>query len=49
MEYGIPSHDNFGDVFAVIYSEEFSECFFKWVSDLADLTTSEVIVIDGKI
>lgn len=48
LEYGIPSHDTFGDVFAVIDSEEFSECFSKWVSDLANLTKGEVIAIDGK-
>lgn len=32
------SYDTFGDVFAVIDSEEFSECFSKWVADLANLT-----------
>ena len=48
MEYGIPSHDTFGDVFAVIDTEEFSDCFSKWVADLANLTEGEVIAIDGK-
>ena len=28
--------------------EEFSECFSKWVADLATLTEGEVIAIDGK-
>ena len=48
LEYGIPSHDTFGDVFAVIDTEEFSDCFSKWVTDLANLTEGEVIAIDGK-
>ncbi len=48
LEHGIPSHDTFGDVFALIDTEEFSECFSKWVADLATLTEGEVIAIDGK-
>jgi len=48
LENGIPSHDTFGDVFALIDTEEFSECFSKWVADLATLTEGEVIAIDGK-
>ncbi|MCF6345206.1 MAG: ISAs1 family transposase [Thiomicrorhabdus sp.] len=45
---GIPSHDTFGDVFAIIDIEQFSECFSSWVTDLAQLTEGEVIAIDGK-
>ena len=45
---GIPSHDTCGDVFSVIDTEQFSECFSNWVADLADLTGGEVIAIDGK-
>jgi hypothetical protein len=37
-----------GDVFAVIDTDEFSDCFSKWVSDLATLTEGEVIALDGK-
>ncbi len=48
LQYGIPSHDTLGDVFAVIDTDEFSDCFSKWVSDLATLTEGEVIAIDGK-
>lgn len=48
LKHGIPSHDTLGDVFAVIDPEEFSECFSKWVADLATLTDGEVIAIDGK-
>ena len=48
LQHGIPSHDTFGDVFAAIDTEQFSECFSAWVADLASLTEGEVIAIDGK-
>jgi len=48
LQHGIPAHDTFGDVFAAIDSQQFSECFTNWVSDLASLTEGEVIAIDGK-
>ena len=49
LENGIPSHDTFGDVFAVIDIEEFSECFSRWAYDLATLYSSDdIIAIDGK-
>jgi len=41
-------HDTFGDFFALIDTEAFSECFSKWVADLATLTEGGVIAIDGK-
>jgi predicted transposase YbfD/YdcC len=48
LEHGIPSHDTFGNVFAVINTQEFNSCFSRWVSDLADLSGGEIIAIDGK-
>ena len=45
---GIPSHDTFGAVFAAIDQTQFSECFSRWVADLAVLTDGKVIAIDGK-
>ena len=48
LSHGIPSHDTFGDVFAAIDTEQFSDCFSNWVADLANLTEREVIAIDGK-
>jgi len=44
----IPSHDIFGDVFAAIDTEQFSEYFSHSVADLADLTQDDIIAIDGK-
>ncbi len=48
LEHGIPSHDTFGEVYAVIDTDHFSDCFSRWVADLADITEGEVIAIDGK-
>jgi len=48
LEHGIPSHDTFGEVYAAIDTEQFSDCFSRWVADLASLTEGEVIAIDGK-
>ena len=48
LAYGIPSHDTFGRVFSIIDTQLFSECFGRWVSDLAMLSEGEIIAIDGK-
>ena len=48
LEHGIPSQDTFGVVYAAIDTEQFSQCFSRWVADLACLTAGEVIAIDGK-
>ncbi len=44
----IPSHDTFGRVFSAIDTEAFSQCFSRWVADVASLTHGEVVAIDGK-
>ncbi len=48
LKHGIPSHDTFGNVFAAIDTEQFSQCFSRWAADLADLSAGEVVAIDGK-
>ena len=45
---GIPSHDTFGRVFAMLDAEQFERCFMDWVSEVSELTNGEVIAIDGK-
>ena len=45
---GIPSHDTFGRVFAMLEAERFEQCFMSWVSAISELTMGEVIAIDGK-
>ena len=48
LENGIPSHDTFGNVFAAINTQKFSECFSHWVADLTELSGENIIAIDGK-
>jgi predicted transposase YbfD/YdcC len=45
---GIPSHDTFGRVFALIDAEQFQSCFLKWMQTANDLTEGQVVPIDGK-
>ena len=48
LKHGIPSHDTFGRVFGLIDTQQFSECFSRWVADLGDLSDGEILAIDGK-
>jgi predicted transposase YbfD/YdcC len=48
LKNGIPSHDTFGNVFAMIDTEQFSESFTHWMRDIATLSDNEVIAVDGK-
>lgn len=48
LKHGIPSHDTFGRIFALIDTQKFSECFSRWVADLSGLSGGEIIAIDGK-
>jgi predicted transposase YbfD/YdcC len=45
---GIPSHDTFGRVFALIDAEQFQSCFLKWMQRASDLTEGQIVPIDGK-
>jgi len=44
---GIPSHDTFGRVFALIDSKQFEASFVQWVQGISQ-TVKGVIAIDGK-
>ena len=48
LPHGIPSADTFERVFARIDSEEFKDCFIKWIQAAIELTKDEVIAVDGK-
>jgi len=45
---GIPSHDTFGRVFALISPEEFRRSFMEWVQAINELTQGQVVAVDGK-
>jgi len=45
---GIPSHDTFGRVFALIDPQQFEQAFIQWVQAIRELTAGEVVNIDGK-
>jgi predicted transposase YbfD/YdcC len=45
---GIPSHDTFGRVFSRLNAAAFEGCFFDWVSAVNQVTSGQVIAIDGK-
>jgi predicted transposase YbfD/YdcC len=44
---GTPSHDQIGDILAVLDAEKFQQCFVAWVAALTGVA-SEVIAVDGK-
>jgi predicted transposase YbfD/YdcC len=45
---GIPSHDTFGRVFALLDAQAFEQGFENWVTNIALLTGGDVVAIDGK-
>lgn len=45
---GIPSHDTFGRVFALLDPEAFAQGFSRWVATLRTMLPHEIIAIDGK-
>lgn len=45
---GIPSHDVLNRLFNRLDTEEFNECFIKWIASIASKTEGRVIPIDGK-
>ena len=47
LPQGIPSHDTFGRVFAVLDSESLQQAFARWMNALADLS-QEIVALDGK-
>ncbi|MBS0368542.1 MAG: ISAs1 family transposase [Proteobacteria bacterium] len=49
LKHGIPSHDTFGRVFAMLDPREFEAAFRRWVGQLLPaLSPDAVVAIDGK-
>jgi len=45
---GIPSHDTFSRVFALLDPEELRKSFISWIKEIAELTKGAIVSIDGK-
>ena len=48
LPHGIPSHDTFGRVFAMLNPEEFIHCFILWAEGLREALDGQLISVDGK-
>jgi predicted transposase YbfD/YdcC len=45
---GIPSHDTFGRVFAVLDPDQFRRGFVSWIQAISRITDGEIVAFDGK-
>jgi predicted transposase YbfD/YdcC len=45
---GIPSHDTFGRVFGLLDAQQFQVCFMEWARAVNQITSGQVIAVDGK-
>ena len=48
LAHGIPSHDTFGRVFALLSPPALQGCFLRWIQAVAQVTAGQVVAIDGK-
>lgn len=48
LTHGIPSHDTFGRVFALLDSKKFQESFLEWIESVHQKTQGRIVAIDGK-
>jgi predicted transposase YbfD/YdcC len=48
LPHGIPAHDTFGRVFALLVPAAFETCFRTWVASIREVIPGEIIAIDGK-
>jgi len=48
LEHGIPSHDTFGRVFALLNPLAFQNCFREWITGVCERLGIRHVAIDGK-
>ena len=48
LRHGIPSHDTFGKVFALLDARQFQDRFMDWVQAVDEVTKGQLVAIDGK-
>jgi predicted transposase YbfD/YdcC len=48
LPHGIPSHDTFGRVFALLKPEQLQAGFVSWIQAVVQVTGGQLVAIDGK-
>ncbi|MEQ9586434.1 MAG: ISAs1 family transposase, partial [Parvibaculaceae bacterium] len=48
LSAGIPSHDRFNAILALIRPAEFEKCLLNWITSLQEISDGQIIAIDGK-
>ena len=48
LSSGIPSHDTFNTVLGSLKSHVFEQCLLTWITSLHEISSGELIAIDGK-
>lgn len=48
LHNGIPSHDTFNRVFALLDPKQFLDCFLRWTQSLRQAVAQEIVALDGK-
>jgi predicted transposase YbfD/YdcC len=48
LEKGVPSHDTFSNVFALLDPRQMQESFLSWVQAVYQRLTGQVVAVDGK-
>ena len=48
LSHGIPSHDTFNRVFAMLNPDELQRCFLDWVQSIAAVSNGRIVSLDGK-
>jgi predicted transposase YbfD/YdcC len=48
LSAGVPSHDRFNAILAALKPSEFERCLLSWMTALHEITSGQVVAIDGK-
>jgi predicted transposase YbfD/YdcC len=48
LSEGVPSHDTFSRVFAMLDCQVFESCFQSWIQNVYQVTEGEIVALDGK-
>ena len=48
LRHGIPSHDTFNRVFALLDPQQFLDCFLRWTQSVRQAVSQEIVALDGK-